>query len=366
MNLKFIRDEYMLSSFLFLLILLSLLYPYKIKNYPAFVDWRTIIALAGLLIIATGIKESGYFYNISRRILAKLKSERGLCLFLILLSALLSPILANDITLFIVVPLTLSLQRFLRNSIKKIVIFEAIAVNAGSSLTPIGNPQNLFLWSKWNSSLWDFILKMLPLVALLLLLLLLFAIFVFGNSKLKIESGIDKIYIKKDLFALSFILMAIYLVSFELRWTHYLLPIIFLLYFILYRDVLPKVDWLLLLIFIIIFIDFHLISEIRLVSDFVNMMDLTNSANVFGFSLLSSQIISNVPASVFLSKFSNNWFAIVYGINVGGNGVVIASLANIIALRIVKDKRIWFDFHKYSLIYLAMSGILVYALFFAF
>ncbi len=356
----------MLSSFLFLLILLSLLYPYKIKDYPAFVDWRTIIALAGLLIITTGIKESGYFYNISKQILIKLKSERGLCLFLILLSALLSPILTNDITLFIVVPLTLSLQRFLKNGIKKIVIFEAIAVNVGSSLTPIGNPQNLFLWGKWNISLWDFVLKMLPLVALLLLLLLLFAIFVFDNKKLKIENGMeDKIHIKKDLFVLSFVLMAIYLFSFELGWTHYLLPIIFFLYFILYRDVLPKVDWPLLLIFIIIFIDFHLISEIRLISDFVNGLDLTTSANVFGFSLLSSQIISNVPASVFLSRFSNNWFAIAYGINVGGNGIAIASLANIIALRIVKDKGIWLDFHKYSLIYLAVSGILVYAMFFA-
>ncbi|KAA0011030.1 MAG: DUF1646 domain-containing protein [Thermoplasmata archaeon] len=135
-----------LQHFFSYFILLTIVYPEKVKEYPYFVDWKTILTLAGLLVISTGIKESGYFYHAFRQILVKLKTERALVLFLIFLSALLSTFLTNDVCLFIVVPLTLALQKILRNNIIKMVIFEAIAVNVGSLLTPIGNPQNLFLW----------------------------------------------------------------------------------------------------------------------------------------------------------------------------------------------------------------------------
>ena len=165
--LKFIIKEKILATFLFLLILLSFIYPYKIGNYPYFVDWKTITALAGLLIITTGLKESGYFYQLSKRFLIKLKNEKKLALFLVILSALLSTFLTNDITLFITVPLTLSFQKILSNEIEKVVIFEAIAVNIGSLLTPIGNPQNMFLWHRWNISFAYFIVRMFTLFALL-------------------------------------------------------------------------------------------------------------------------------------------------------------------------------------------------------
>jgi len=74
--------------------------------------------------------------------------------------------------------------------------------------------------------------------------------------------------------------------------------------------------------------------------------------------------MSNVPATIFMSRFSTGWLSIAYGVNVGGNGLVIASLANIIALRFVKEKSVWVDFHRYSLLYLLVSGGLVYLLFF--
>ncbi len=362
--LRIINENLIFSPFLFILILLYLLYPNEIKNYPYFVAWRTIGALAGLLIITTAIKESGYFLIVTKRISKKANTERKIALFLILSSCIFATFLTNDIALFIIIPLTLSFQKFIENDIKKIVIFEAIAVNAGSLLTPIGNPQNLFLWHQWNISFLDFMTKMFPVFLLLFVFLIIFTLVIFPSKKLSIQRQENATELNKGLFFLSILLLVGYIVALESGLTYYVLPAIFLIYLVFFRNILIKSDWFLIMLFIVIFIDFHLISRIQIISNFVNSYNLNSSSTVFTFSLLSSQIISNVPASIFMSKFSHNWLSIAYGVNVGGNGTVIASLANIIALRFVRDRKIWIEFHKYSLIYLLITGGLVYVLFF--
>jgi len=364
--IEFIKGEVILFTFLILLIVLTILYPNEIINYPHFVNWITIMALTGLLIITTGLKESGYFYVFSRRILNRLKSERSLSIFLILLSALLSTFLTNDITLFIVVPLTLSMQNLLKNDLSKLIIFEAISTNVGSTLTPIGNPQNLFLWQKWNISFIDFIIKTTPLVVLLFTILLIFAWVIFPNKKIKFsESNKNNIPNKKNLFNLSLIMLIIYLIFLELKLVYLILPIIFICYILFYSEILLKVDWLLLVMFIIIFIDFQVIATIPIVLEAINALNLHSSGNVFLLSALTSQLISNVPSTVLISKFSNDYIAITYGVNVGGNGLVISSLANIIALRMLKDKKIWLKFHRYSIPYFLAAVVLTYFIFFS-
>ena len=117
-----------------------------------------------------------------------------------------------------------------------------------------------------------------------------------------------------------------------------------------YRDVLIKTDWLLLLTFVVIFIDFHILG------DFAGIL----KCDVILLSVIVSQLISNVPASVFVSKFSHNWLAIAYGVNVGGNDLVVSSLANLIALRMTNKRKAWINFHKYSLPYLLISCGMVF------
>ncbi len=361
----FIRKEIVLLVFLLLLVILALYNPNEIVNYPRFVDWKTIIALAGLLIITTGLKESGYFSLFSAKAINRFKSERSLSFFLILFAAFLSTFLTNDISLFIVIPLTFSIQDLVKNNISGLIVFEAIAVNVGSALTPIGNPQNIFLWHNWSISSLVFIMNMLPMVIVLLAILFVFIWFVFPDKRIKFskESRVNGTKVK-GLFTLSVILIIAYLISFELQQVKLLLPLVFILYFVFYRKVLLKVDWLLLLLFIIIFIDFHLISTLPAVSKNVQLINLKSAGNVFLFSGLISQFISNVPASVFVSKFSDNWFAITYGVNVGGNGLVFGSLANIIAMRLAKNKQIWLSYHKYSIPYFLITGGIIYVLFF--
>ncbi len=362
--INFIKRKIVFFGFLFLFVIIAFLYPEKISKYPTFVDWHTIAALTGLIVITTGIKESGIFILVSKKILFKLHNERNLTFFLLLFSAVLSTFLTNDITLFIVVPLTIGLGKIIKNDISKLIIFEAISVNVGSLLTPIGNPQNLFLWHKWNIGFVAFVSKMFPLFVILFVFLLIFAWFVFPNKKFHFSNNNINTLQNKRLLYISMLFMIIYIVSLELNFSFFILPVIIVIYIIFYKNVVLKADWLLLIIFIIIFIVFHVLSTLPVILESVNKINLKSSGNVFLFSSLVSQIISNVPAGVFVSKFSTNWFAIAYGINVGGNGLVLSSLANIIALSLAAEKKIWIDFHKYSIPYSIITCIVVYFLFY--
>ncbi len=359
--IKIVKKEFILSIFVILLIILSIVYHHQIINYPYFIDWRTIIALTGLLIITTGLKESKFFDTLSEKIIKKMGTEKSLSFFLIIFSALLSTFLTNDITLFVVIPLTIGIQNIIENDISKLIIFETISVNIGSSLTPIGNPQNIFLWHKWNISFITFIIKMFPLVIFLLLILLIFAWIVFSDKKIKVSEDISNSKaFKKPLLILSTAMLLVYIIFLELRLAIWILPVIFTIYIIYNSKVLAKVDWALLLLFIIIFIDFHIISTASIVSKTINALNLNSANNVFLVSVFTSQVVSNVPATVLISKFTHNWQVITYGVNVGGNGLIISSLANIIALRIAKNKKLWLSFHQYSIPYFLLTEGIIY------
>ncbi|HEY3645087.1 MAG TPA: SLC13 family permease, partial [Gammaproteobacteria bacterium] len=128
------------------LLLLSAWHPALIRSYPALVDWPTLSTMAGLLLLTAGIEASGFLHRFAARITQRVHDERSLALFLAGASALLAAALTNDIALFIVVPLTLTLADYAALPVARLVAFEALAVNVGSMLTPIGNPQNIFLW----------------------------------------------------------------------------------------------------------------------------------------------------------------------------------------------------------------------------
>ena len=126
---------------------LSLFVPFAPKARPAAIDWRTIITLSGLMMLTKGVELSGYFDVLGRKMVRRFATERRLSLFMVFSAAVLSTFLTNDVALFIIVPLTLTLRK-LCGSVSRLIIFEALAVNAGSLLTPIGNPQNILLWGR--------------------------------------------------------------------------------------------------------------------------------------------------------------------------------------------------------------------------
>ena len=358
---KFAEREPLFLFFFFLLGILSLLNPSKIIHYPSYVNWQIIINLAILLMLTTGIEESAYFHAILQKVLSRVSTERALAFYIILSTIALSTFIINDVALFIVVPLTISLKTIIKNNIFRLVIFEAIAVNVGSLLTPIGNPQNLFLWHKWNVSFASFVKAMLPLFIFLCFILLVFIFFSFRKKKIIFEQNSSaRKTVNIKLLGLSIGLFIIYLAIFELKKALILLPAVFIIYFLTYRKILKRTDWFLLCNFIVIFIVVHIISTLPFAINILGRINLQKAGNVFFFSAFISQIISNVPASVFMAKFNHNWHAISYGVNIGANGVLIASLANFIALRIAKIPKLWLSFHKYSIPYFLLTFGCVY------
>ena len=332
-----------------------------IGKFPSFIDWKTIITLSGLLIITTGIKESGFFYLLAYRISCRINSERLLASFLVFISAILSMFLTNDIALFIIVPLTLSLQEILNSDYSKMVVFEAIAVNVGSSLTPIGNPQNIFLWHKWGISFFTFVKEMKPFVLLLSAWLLIFTFLAFSSKKIK-PNHTRHLPINRKLFLFSSILLVTFVFSVELNIEKYFLTIVIISFLIFYRKIILKTDWKILLFFILIFIDIHILYQLNKSHHFFKMaFNLDNAKTFFLSGAFLSQIISNVPASILLSHYSSNYKIIAYSVNVGGNGLLTGSFANIIALNLMEKKSKYFVYHIYSIPFFIVTLIFTWS-----
>ncbi len=327
-----------------------------LRRLPGLVDWNTIVTLSGLLLITTGIKESGLFYLAAYRISRQIDSERLLALFLVCISAILAMFLTNDIALFIIVPLTLCLQQISDTDYSKIIIFEAIGTNVGSALTAIGNPQNIFLWHQWDVSFSCFIKEMAPLVFIMSLELFALIVLCFSSKKLKCANNHHPV-VDRGLFYFSAILLIVFIVSIELHDEKYFLGAIFLLLFLVRKKVILKTDWTLIFLFIVIFINLNLICHFEGLQHLLARLNFNNPHMVFLSGAFMSQAISNVPSAILLANYSSSFKMIAYGVNIGGNGLLIGSFANLIAMRFIKKQFKYCLFHAYSLPYFTITLI---------
>ncbi len=360
--IRFIKHDYFLIIASLLLIILAILYPHKIANYPRYVDWQTIIILAGLFLITTGLKESFFFSSLSQKILNSIRYERNLALVVVIITAVFSSFLTNDITILIMVPLILSLKERINNDINKIVILEIIAANTGSLLTPIGNPQNIYIWHRYNLSFFPFIKTMLPLEATLIFILLIVTALTVRKKPLSLKATKTEETIKKSLLLTSGISLISFIVLIELKLSLYAFIILIIIYLIFFRKIITKIDWSILLLFIILFIDIHLVGDIKWVKGTIVSLNMKKASSLFLTGIVSSQILSNVPSTFLLSQHTYNWRVLAYSVNIGGNGSIISSLANVIALKIDNSPYLKIRFHLYSFGFLAISGIAGYIL----
>ena len=349
-------------TLLAVLAVLTVMAPGQIVNYPWLVDWPTIAALTGLLMLTKGVESSGALHRMGRWAIALVNTERSAALCLVLAAALLSTLLTNDVALFVVVPLTLGVCRIARLPATRLIVFEALAVNAGSALTPIGNPQNLFLWQLSKSSFAYFVGHMLTLVAVLMVLLLALTVCAFSAKPMHVSREENEQPLDRALLSVSLALYVPFLVLTDLHGAPWALAAVTLILFAVRRRVLARIDWGLLLVFILMFIDLRLLAGQSLVHEWMDRLDLTQPQHLFLTGIGASQIISNVPAAIALAEYSRDWRVIAYGVNIGGFGFMVGSLANLIALRMAGDRKAWLSFHAYSLPFLLVSGIAGYGL----
>lgn len=323
----------------FLLAVVSSFFVAPSEKYLDYIDFRTISLLFCLMIIMAGLNALGVFKKLAYMLLRQVNNTLQLVLTFVLLCFFCSMVITNDVALITFVPFTIitfNIAGFKRKIIYTVVL-ETVAANLGSMLTPIGNPQNLYLVSAFDIGIADFVKTILPYALLSLVMLVLASLFS-GKESVKIKDAYtgEKTNIKPVILYGILFLFALLCV---LRLVHFLvlLAAVTISLLIFDRRIFLKVDYSLLFTFIFLFIFIGNLGSIEAVSDYLYRIV---SGNEVLTGVISSQIISNVPAAILLSGFTNNTNALLIGVNLGGLGTLIASMASLISFKFIQQEKI--------------------------
>ena len=300
--------------------------------YLSYIDCRTLSLLYCLMTVVAGLRQAGLFTHLAHTLCRRVGSVRGIGLLLILLCFFSSMLITNDVALLTFVPFAVVVLGMAdrRQDLILIVVLQTVAANLGSMLTPVGNPQNLYLYSYYDLSFGAFLGMTLP-VWLMSLAFMIAACFLLSGERLHLflgeAPGIDTrlLLIYTALFALCMLV-----VLHVLTWPVMLIVLVLVL-LVFDRKILLDADFMLLLTFTAFFVFSGNLARIDAVDALLRRL-LTGRE--FLVSLLTSQVISNVPAALLLSGFTDHAKALLLGVNIGGLGTPIASLASLISLKL--------------------------------
>ncbi len=325
-------------------------------GYLKLVDWQTVGALAGLLVITQGVEQSGMLQAAAARLLARTTNLRSLALLLAASAAVLSALVTNDVSLFLLVPLTRVLAAQAHLPLAKLVVLQALAVNAGSALTPIGNPQNLYLWHRSGESFAGFVGMMAPTVAVMLFWLVVAIWFLVPRVPIALRPTCDSAPVQPRLLALSGMLFVGFVVALDRQWLAPGLAVVFGAFLLLRPRVLLGVDWALLAIIALMFIDLRQLAELPAVAALLGSLPIGDGWRAYLAAIVTSQFISNVPATILLDRHVHDLPALAAGVSIGGFGLVLGSLANLIALRLARVPHGMREFHRIGIPFLLVCG----------
>jgi len=356
---SYARREWFLALLVLLYLFLSVVDPSLPGRSLHLIDYESLAAIVSLLAVSRGIELSGIFSRIAPGLIRLSNgSEWRLMVLLTLTTALSSAFIMNDTAMFIFVPLVVMISRITGMNTGKAVTLTAIAANVGSAMTPIGNPQNIIIWRTYKVSIHDFVLNMLPYVLAWMIILLLFVYL--AGSKKRIQSfTMPRIKINRLLLAASMILLITDVILIQLGYAFIGLVATLIVLALLGREAILSVDVALIAIFALIFVDFGEIS--LLISSLGHTLFHKNSLTIIVMAAGLSQATSNVPATVMLLPTRPPWLPLTLGVNLGGTGIIIGSLANFIALRISRTGM--GQFHKYSLPYFLVALLVTLLIF---
>lgn len=326
--IEFLKKECVLVIAVTLAILSSFISIPKMS----YIDFKVLILLFNLMVVVAAFKELKVLDSIAIGLLKKCNTYTSISLALVFITFISSMIVTNDVALITFVPLSIVIARKANINVLKIVIFQTLAANLGSSFTPMGNPQNLFIYSFYNLSPIDFFKITLPIVVLAVLFLVLL---VFKDKKMNLSLDLEDVKIdnKRDVYLFGGLFLIILLSVFHVIDYKVTFLITVIMVLILNKKLFSQVDYSLLITFIGFFIFVGNISTMDVVKNFMEGI-LNSPQSTFLASVLSSQVISNVPATMLLSGFTNHFKELLLGVNIGGMGTLIASLASVISYKI--------------------------------
>lgn len=330
--IEFIKKETVFCIAFLLAVISSFIIPVD-KVYVNYINYRVLVLLFSLMTVMAGLQALGIFEKLSYELLRYVKSMRGLSVLLVSLCFFLSMLITNDVALITFVPFTLLIFNKIDRPGKliSILVLETIAANLGSMMTPIGNPQNLYLYGLSGYSPIQFIAHMAPATCVSFLMLMLFAVFTKSEKITIADHGKSSFDRKPALTIYYFILFVLCLLAVAYIIPYPALFVINIPVLLLFdRNTLKKVDYCLLLTFISFFVFIGNMQRIPIVSDWISALI---SGRELIVSFLCSQVISNVPAAILLSGFTQNYDELLLGVNIGGLGTLIASLASLISFK---------------------------------
>ena len=357
-----LRRERLLLVFGGLALALQLVDPQPWPRWRAWLALPTLLGLFALLLSIEGIRASGAVQRAAQALARRVHDQRTLALALVAGSALLSMVLTNDVSLFLLVPLTLALGRGSALPVRRVVILEALGVNAGSALSPVGNPQNLLLWQHWGLSMAQFVWRMLPAAGTMLVLLAC-AVWLLVPARALAASGAPAASAAPLRPALGWVSVLLLLGVLALLQEHRatLAAALALLVFVVgWREVPRRVDWGLLGTLAAMFVGLGHLAQWGPLQAWLLRPDWHAPLVLYAGGVLLSQVLSNVPATVLLWPHVGHPLALAVAVNVGGFGLALGSLANLIALRLEGGRGNLGEFHRISLPFLLVCAPLVW------
>ena len=369
----------------FLLAVISMCFVVPSKNYISYIDFRVLALLFCLMAVVRGFSSIGVFTRLGTMLLTHVHSLRMLSALFIFLCFFFSMLITNDVALITFVPFTILVLSMAEQKkfLIPVIVLETIAANLGSMLTPLGNPQNLYHYTISGLSIGAFVRIILPYSFVSAILLLIFILFLpkdtvstttaanTANSTNTVTASNTSNVICEAVKARKNprILFTAYLILFLLclLTVLHILPyqIMFLLvltgFLLLDYRVLKDVDYFLLLTFLCFFIFIGNMKQISLVHELISKL-LVHHEVLMGIG--ASQIISNVPAAILLSGFTDDYSALLIGVNLGGLGTLIASLASLISFKFYANsngsdtRRFLGIFTLYNVIFLGVLFVL--------
>ena len=302
------------------------------KEYLHYIDFRVLCLLLCLMSVVAGLKTIGLFHWLTYQLLHRIHSGRALSVMLVLLPFFSSMFVTNDVALIIFIPFTLMLldQLGCSGSIIPVTVFQTIAANLGSMATPVGNPQNLYLYAFYNMSLGGFFSVTLPLTAVSLIVLSAVSLPLLPG-KLP-EQALERANISSTKQLMIYLTLFVLCLLTVFKIVSYLLTTAVILTVLLLTDrkLLKEIDYMLLLTFVCFFTVSENLGRVDIIRVFLQQLLQSNTLLT---AVGTSQVISNVPAAVVLSGFTDQWQQLLAGVNIGGLGTPIASLASLITLK---------------------------------
>ena len=357
MRLKICLKKDVVLTIAILLALLSSLFVHPDKQYINYIDYRTLILLFCLMSVMAGLRKIKLFDRVAATLVSRCTNEGQLIILLVVVVFFTSMIITNDVALLTFVPFTISVLNILHPNVKNrwmitLIVMETIAANLGSMLTPVGNPQNLYLYNVSGMSLGGFLLIMLPYSVLSLVMLIIWIIIRCNSKSTNIDRNIklgdirntnsEIAYNSRDkrIIGMYFFLFILCIMTVVKIIPFYITFVILLVCILIFdRDTLKNVDYSLIFTFTGFFIFIGNIGRIPVFRDFLQGVI---SGKEMITAVLCSQIMSNVPAALLLTGFTDNIRMLIIGTNLGGLGTLIASMASLISFKFIQreDKNV--------------------------